>query len=142
MVFVNPIYQSCWGVMDADIKANCKIKFEQGNYADSVETAFKLIEQKIRKVLRDKGIDTSQYTSPVNLIHFAFSANGNPPIRLASQTDDSYASTQKGYMELYAGAFSAIRNPKSHQVIIIEKDKALNFLFVANLLIKKIDERI
>jgi len=47
---------------------------------------------------------------------------------------------QVGYMLLFAGAMRGIRNPKAHANIEIDHVRALHHLFVASLLMSKLDE--
>jgi len=49
---------------------------------------------------------------------------------------------QKGYMQIFSGAMTGIRNPKVHDNIEIDDKRAIHFLFLASLLIEKVDERI
>lgn len=45
-----------------------------------------------------------------------FSAN-KPMIRLADNTTDIGKNIQKGYMQMFVGAISALRNPKAHEIL-------------------------
>jgi hypothetical protein len=47
-----------------------------------------------------------------------------------------------GYMNIFAGAMTGIRNPKAHENQIISKDMAIKRLIFASLLMDKIDEAI
>ena len=49
---------------------------------------------------------------------------------------------QKGYMQMLAGAMSALRNTKAHANITITKDDAMRRLMFASMLMYKIDEAI
>jgi len=43
-------------------------------------------------------------------------------------------------MALFKGAMLAIRNPKAHDHVQLEKEKAIHFLFLANLLLMRLKE--
>ncbi len=45
-----------------------------------------------------------------------------------------------GYMQMLAGSMSALRNPKSHENIGLDKDEAFRRLMFASMLMYKIDE--
>ena len=49
---------------------------------------------------------------------------------------------QKGFMEMLAGAMSALRNPKAHANIPIEQEDAMRRLIFASMLMYKIDEAV
>lgn len=70
-----------------------------------------------------------------------FSMN-SPLIEFCDRTTGSGANTQKGFMEMLAGAMSALRNPKAHANFEIEKDDAMRRLMFASLLMYKIDEAV
>jgi hypothetical protein len=43
-------------------------------------------------------------------------------------------------MELFRGAILAVRDPKAHDHVQLKKEKAIHFLFLANLLLSRLDE--
>lgn len=45
-------------------------------------------------------------------------------------------------MQIFSGAMTGIRNPKTHKNIKIDKKRAIHFLFLASLLMYKTDEQI
>jgi hypothetical protein len=47
---------------------------------------------------------------------------------------------QQGYMQIFAGSMTGIRNPKAHENISIDSVRAVHFLFLASLLMAKLDE--
>ena len=50
--------------------------------------------------------------------------------------------TQAGYMSMFVGAISAIRNPKAHENMTISKDDAIRKLYFASMLMYKLDNAI
>ena len=70
-----------------------------------------------------------------------FSAN-TPLIEFCNRSTDSGANTQKGFMEMLAGAMSALRNPKAHANIQIDRNDAMRRLIFASMLMYKIDEAV
>lgn len=47
-----------------------------------------------------------------------------------------------GYMNMFAGAINAIRNPKVHENMTISKDDAIRKLYLASMLMYKLDNAI
>ena len=47
--------------------------------------------------------------------------------------------TQFGYMMMFAGAMSAIRNPKAHENMVITREDAVRKLMFASMLMYKLD---
>ena len=74
-------------------------------------------------------------------MHTALSTN-NPIIVLDDISTESGKNIQRGYMDLFAGAMSGIRNPKAHDNIDIDEVRAIHLLFLASLLFSKLDERL
>ena len=64
----------------------------------------------------------------------------DPIIELDDLTNESGVNVQKGYMQMFAGAMTGIRNPKAHANVVITKEEAINSLFFASLLMEKIDK--
>ena len=70
-----------------------------------------------------------------------FSANA-PLVEFCDRSTDSGANTQKGFMEMLAGAMSALRYPKAHANITIDREDAMRRLIFASMLMYKIDEAV
>ena len=69
----------------------------------------------------------------------AFSAN-NPVIKLNSLQTSSEQNEQRGYMDIYAGAMTGIRNPRAHDhQLTDEPEAALELIVLANHLMRKLD---
>jgi uncharacterized protein (TIGR02391 family) len=77
----------------------------------------------------------------VDLMHTAFSPK-NPIIVLADLSSDTGRDMQQGYMEMFAGAMSAVRNPKAHESVVLTPERAIHLLFVASTLWHTLDARI
>ncbi len=45
-------------------------------------------------------------------------------------------------MQIFAGTMLAIRNPKAYNNIVIDRSRAIHFLYLASLLMGKYDERL
>ena len=125
-----------WLILNKKITKLAKSRFESGHYADSVEASFKGINVRVKEMV--KGKMTKELDGSA-LMHAAFSPE-NPKIELDNLESKSGQSVQQGYMELFSGSMIGIRNPQAHDNIIITKKKAIHFLFLASLLMDKLDE--
>lgn len=116
-------------------------KFENGHYADSVESAFKSVNKCVKEIVKAK---TGNERDGVPLMREAFNfnleRNKNPIILLDDISSESGRNIQEGYMQLFAGAMQGIRNPKAHDNIDITKERAMHQIFLASLLMHKLDE--
>jgi uncharacterized protein (TIGR02391 family) len=65
----------------------------------------------------------------------------NPILILSELTTESGQSDQKGFMQIYKGAFLGIRNPKAHSLDHdLTPQKAAQYLVFASLLARRIEE--
>lgn len=123
-----------WLLLHPTVVKVAKTRFESGHYADAVEATFKELNAKIKsiyKTKRDKELDG------VNLMRSAFSPN-NPLLIFSNLDTETGKNMQQGYMEIFAGAIAAIRNPKAHDNIDITAEMAVHFLFFSSLLFLKL----
>ncbi|PKL70665.1 MAG: TIGR02391 family protein [Methanomicrobiales archaeon HGW-Methanomicrobiales-1] len=125
-----------WTLIHKDIQRVSQKKFIDGHYSDAVESAFKEVNTRVKKIVRDK---TSQEFDGVDLMNRAFSL-GKPIIVLDDLSTDSGKDIQKGYLQIYSGSILGIRNPKAHANLTTSKENAIHFLFLASLLMIKIDD--
>ena len=114
-------------------------RFESGQYADAVESAFKEINVVVKNKV--EGL-VSKSLDGVQLMQKVFSSD-NPLLQVESDLESqSNIDTQKGYMFMFAGAMAAIRNPKAHENMEITKEDAVLKLHFASMLMYKIDNSI
>ena len=67
-------------------------------------------------------------------------SSDNPLLMVEDNMEtQSNKDTQKGYMMMFSGAMSAIRNPKAHENMVISKDDAIRKLMFASMLMFKLD---
>lgn len=125
-----------WVIIHPQITTISKKKFEDGHFADSVESALKEVNTRVKKYFK-----ASQGKEPdgADLMHNAFSPK-NPIIIIDDLSTESGRAMQQGYMELFAGSMTGIRNPKAHENITITSERAIHFLFLSSLLMSKLDE--
>jgi uncharacterized protein (TIGR02391 family) len=127
-----------WSLIHPSIAEVSKKRIKDGYYADAVEAACKTLNARVRDIVLDQ---TGEELDGAGLMRKAFSP-GNPIIRIASPASKSGHDTQQGYMEIYAGVMTGIRNPKAHDNEMITKEDALRKLVMISLLMYKIDGRV
>lgn len=129
---------SFWELIHPEIVRVAESRFKSRHYADSAEAAFKEVNLIIKKFVKDK---IGKEIDGAGLMTEAFSVS-NPLIELADLTEATGKDIQKGYMQIFAGSMTGIRNPKAHDNINIDEKRAIHFLFLASLLMYKFDERL
>lgn len=108
------------------------------HYADCVETAFKEINSRLKKIYRKQKNEEKDGAALMNTIF----SPGNPVLRFEDISTQSGKDVQAGYMQIFAGAMQGIRNPKAHENLYIQKDAAIKRLILASLLMDKVDEAV
>ena len=114
------------------IREASRKRFLDGQYSDAVEAAFKCLNNAV-KDKSDAALDGA------DLMRTVFSAN-SPVLRFNAFQSQSDKNEQLGYMEIFAGSMTGIRNPRAHQHDLIdEPEEALELLVIANHLMRKLD---
>jgi uncharacterized protein (TIGR02391 family) len=118
-------------LIDSDsIRVATRKLFHDGHYARAVEEAFKCLNNAVK----EKSGLPSKDGAP--LMREAFSANA-PALKLNDMRSTSQRDEQQGYMDVYAGAMTGIRNPRAHDHWRDdEPDVALELLVLANHLMR------
>lgn len=118
-------------VVDSELRMKTKKLFTDGHYARSVEEAYKLIDNIVKKrvgKLCDK-------KSGASLMRSAFS-----PTKTILCLNDGRGvvdkDEQQGYMDIFAGCMTGIRNPRVHDADIEdEREYSLKLLCLADHLV-------
>ena len=103
-----------------------------GHYSNAVEAAVKALNGLVR--LRS-GLEIDG----APLMEKAFSP-GNPVLKFNGLTGQSDRDEQKGFMQLFAGSVSGLRNPRAHGFLKDDPERALEFIAFVSLLAKLLDE--
>ena len=127
-----------WDLLHPKIVKVSKSRFETNHFADSVEAAFKEVNNIVKVIVKQRIV--KEYDG-ADLMYKAFSLQ-KPIIELDDLTTETGKNIQNGYMQIFAGSMIGIRNPKAHENITIDDKRAIHFLFLASLLMFKIDEEI
>jgi len=107
--------------------------FDNGHYSQATFEAFKLLDNKVKSA---SGLAESGY----KLMMAAFN-EANPKIRLTDLATTSEKDEQLGFRYVFAGAMSAIRNPRGHDIIADPIDLCLDHLSFASVLLRTFDSR-
>ncbi|MFR9543906.1 MAG: TIGR02391 family protein [Rikenellaceae bacterium] len=130
-------YEPFWSYIHPTIESLVRDRFETGMYADAIEAAFKEINVCVKNIMLT---ETGEELDGSSLMKKALSVN-NPIVKLADISNDTGKNVQLGYMEMFAGAMTGIRNPKAHNNQTISKEDAIRKLNFASMLMYKIDQR-
>ena len=131
-------YYDVWHLIHPSISEVSRKRMKDGYFADAVESACKALNSRVRDILKDQ---TGEELDGAKLMQKAFSVN-NPIIAISNCNTVSGQDTQKGYMEIFAGVMTGIRNPKAHDNNVITQEDALRKLILLSLLMYKIDGRL
>lgn len=116
-----------------DLALVCQKLFDDGHYAQATFEAFKFIDNQVKKL---SGIQDSGF----NLMMAAFNEK-QPKIQLTDLITISEKDEQLGYRHVFAGAMSAIRNPRGHDNRVDTIDLCLDQLSVASVLLRTLETR-
>lgn len=107
--------------------------FRDGHYSNAIENAVKALNALVRL---NSGVDDKD---GAQLMEYVFSPK-KPVLKFNSLVDQSDIDEQKGFMMLFSGAVAGLRNPRAHNIIKDEPEKALEFVAFISLLAKLADE--
>ena len=127
------IYQFDMLITSRDLADASRDLFADGHYSSAVENAFKCLNNAVKEKAGLTQLDGD------SLMRQAFSAN-SPILRLNSFQSQSDQNEQRGYMDIFSGVMSGIRNPRAHEhEIMDDPDVALEMIIIANHLMRKLD---
>ncbi len=113
-------------------EASCKL-FTDGHYARTVEEAFKCLNNAVKDKSGHFNLDGDK------LMRTVFSAN-SPILKINDFKSNSEKDEQRGYMDIYAGVMTGIRNPRAHEHRLADQPNvALELLVLANHLMRRLD---
>ncbi len=132
------------GLSDYDlhpsIKEVSKKRFEDGNYSDAVVSAFKEVIKRVKEHIEEKVGEELDGDKAMNRA-FGFEKK-EPIVQFNNLQTKEEKDEQRGIMFLFKGIVG-IRNRKSHEnVILDDPHKAIEYLALASLLMRLLDEYI
>ncbi len=108
-------------------------QYQDGHYRDSVLNSIIDVFDYIRERTKTTGDGSA-------LIGQVFSLD-NPKIIMSNLDSESGKNNQKGFMQIFMGAFQGIRNPKAHSLNNdLTPIKAGQYLIFASLLARRVEE--
>lgn len=121
-------------VTNSKLRKKTEKLFRDGHHARAVEEAYKLIDNLVKN---KAGLENTDLTG-AKLMQNAFSAN-NPILKLNEGKSTSEKDEQIGYMQIFAGCMTGIRNPRAHETDWEDtEERALLLLAFADHLIERI----
>lgn len=108
--------------------------FDDGHYSQATFEAFKYLEIKVKRLSRIK--DSG------NKLMMAAFAETSPKIKLTALSTPSEIDEQMGYRYIFAGAMSAIRNPRGRDILTDPIDRCLDHLSFASVLLRRLENTV
>jgi len=130
------LLDSFWSYIHSEIIKVSKELFSDEHYANAVFSAFREVNFRVKNIVKNKN---GEELDGKSLMFKAFNLK-DPIIQLSNCSTETEKDVQEGYMHVFAGSIQGIRNPKAHENIFIDKNRAVHFLYLASLLMYKIDE--
>lgn len=128
-----------WKLVHPDIIRVARSLYQDGHYFESARSAFIEINARVKMLFPElKGKDGKQLDG-YPLMQTVFSAQA-PKLVIADTSTDTGANVQRGFMDMFAGAVAALRNPKAHENASITAEDAARQLMFASMLMYKLDE--
>lgn len=130
-----------WQCIHPMIQKSSKRLYMDGHYANAAEDAFIEINDRVKKLFAivKPGSKVPDGESAMTTV---FSTN-SPLVSFCDQSTETGFNKQKGYMQMLAGAMSALRNPKAHSNSeIITAEESYRRLATASMLMYAIDEAV
>lgn len=107
--------------------------FDDGHYSQATFEAYKYLDNEVQRV---SNCSDSGYKLMMQAL-----SDGKPLIKLNPLTSETERGEQKGYQFLFAGSVLAIRNPRGHRYAVVDSpDKCLDYLTLASLLLRRLEE--
>ena len=130
-----------WFYIHPLIQKSSKKLFEDGHFANAAEDAFIEINARVKNLFSivNPGSKVPDGDTAMTAV---FSTN-NPLVEFCDRSTETGFNKQKGYMQMLAGAMSALRNPKAHSNNeILSAEEAYRRLATASMLMYAIDDAV
>ena len=115
-------------VTDKELYTTVAKLFHDGHHAEAVKKAYLYLNNLVKKLSQSGG-------DGAGLMRNAFNAK-KPALKLNAMSNSSEVSEQQGYMDIYAGVMTGIRNPRAHEHDWEDTEgRALQLLSLANHLV-------
>lgn len=123
-----------WKLVHPDIIRVARSLYQDGHYFESARSAFIEINARVKKLFPElRGKDGKQLDG-YPLMQTVFSAK-TPKLVIADTSTDTGENVQRGFMDMFAGAAAALRNPKAHENDFITAENAARQLMFASIVL-------
>ncbi len=130
-----------WDLIHPSIIRVSRKLYEDGHFSNAAGDAFIEINDRVKRLFQIVKPNETNIPDGQAAMNTVFSDN-NPLVEFCDRSTDTGRNIQKGYMQMLAGAMSALRNPKAHSNITITAEDAMRHLLYASMLMYKIDEAV
>ena len=130
-----PDTSSFWQNIHNEVITSSRELFENGHYAESVESAVLKMIVRVKNIVKQASGVTVDGTSAMQK---AFSVN-NPIIKVSDISTKSSEDIQQGIMDMCVGVVKSIRNPQVHEIISYSRREAVQKLHLISFLMDTID---
>ncbi len=129
---MNELYDTM--ITNKSLRRKTEKLFKDGHHVRAVEEAYKLIDNLVKK---KADLEKTDFTGAA-LMNKVFSPK-NTLLKLNEGKSSSEQNEQAGYMQIYAGCMTGIRNPRAHDTDWEDtEERALQLLTFANHLIERV----
>lgn len=116
-----------------DLPAKVRELFDDSHYPEATSLAFKYLDKKVQA---HSGLTESGF----KLMMAAFNGAA-APVKLNPFVTVSEKDEQEGYRFVFAGGMLGIRNPRAHEVTIVDDpDTCLDHLSLVSLLLRRLEQ--
>lgn len=134
-----PIQDENWALIHPQIVKVSQKLFVDGHYSNAACDAFIEINDRVKKLYKTYHPEAIELPDGQTLMNKVF-ADKDPILEVCDLSNESGRNMQLGTRFMLAGAMAALRNPKAHSNISLEKDDVMRRIMFASLLMYKIDE--
>lgn len=125
-----------WRYVPDTIARVAKRLFREGHFSEAVEAACKELNDVVKKEFFKR---TGKECDGVSLMRNAFGHEQCVISLSNAENAETRKSEQQGYMEMFAGVMSALRNPKAHANLPLEKIDAVRQLMLVGMLMDRFE---
>jgi uncharacterized protein (TIGR02391 family) len=115
------------------LPAKVRELFDDGHYPEATSLGFKYLDKKVQK--------HSSITETGFKFMMAAFDGAAPKVKLNPLATSSEKDEQQGYRFVFAGGMQGIRNPRAHEVTIVDDpDTCLDHLSLVSLLLRRLEQ--
>lgn len=134
-----PIRDVQWELIHPQITKVSQKLFTDGHYSNAACDAFIEINDRVKKIYKAYHPDAIELPDGQGLMNKVFT-DKDPILKVCDLSDETGRNMQLGTRFMLAGAMAALRNPKAHANIELEKEDAMRRITFASLLMYRIDD--